>query len=122
MSKESVVIIDTEKLDRAIKKVGQLVEILEEANRLTRLLEDENNKQLIDDLRQSTKKSAGELRSSQYIRDTAKAGGVKLWQIATRLGITDSYFSRLLRKELPEDKQAQIMEIIVELSREIHPE
>ena len=43
---------------------------------------------------------------------------MKLWQIATRLGITDSYFSRLLRKELPEDKQAQIMKIIAELEQE----
>ena len=43
---------------------------------------------------------------------------MKLWQIADRLGITDCAFSRLLRKELPEDKQAQIMQIIAELEQE----
>ena len=43
---------------------------------------------------------------------------MKLWQIADKLGYTDSYFSRLLRKELPEDKQAQIMQIIAELEQE----
>lgn len=43
---------------------------------------------------------------------------MKLWQIANRLGITDSYFSRLLRKELPADKQAEIMQIIAELEQE----
>ena len=43
---------------------------------------------------------------------------MKLWQIADKLGYTDSYFSRLLRKELPEAKQAQIMQIIAELEQE----
>ena len=57
-------------------------------------------------------------QANQKIRRTAAGAGVKLWQIAPRLGITDSYFSRLLRKELPEDKQAQIMKIIAELEQE----
>lgn len=122
MSKEPAIIIDAEKLDRAIKKASQLVEILKEANRLIELLHDENNEQRIERLNQITKRSAGELRSSQYIRDEAKAAGVKLWQIADRLGITDCHFSRLLRNGLPEDKQAQIMKIIAELKQEMHPE
>ncbi len=57
-------------------------------------------------------------QANQKIRRTAAGAGVKLWQIANRLGITDSYFSRLLRKELPEDKQAEIMQIITELEQE----
>ena len=57
-------------------------------------------------------------QANQKIRRTAAAAGVKLWQIANRLGITDSYFSRLLRKELPEKKQAEIMQIIAELEQE----
>ena len=57
-------------------------------------------------------------QANQAIRQTAAAKGVKLWQIADKLGYTDSYFSRLLRKELPEDKQAQIMQIIAELEQE----
>ena len=57
-------------------------------------------------------------QANQKIRRTAAGAGVKLWQIANRLGITDSYFSRLLRKELPADKQAEIMHIIAELEQE----
>ena len=57
-------------------------------------------------------------QANQNIRKTAEASGVKLWQIADRLGMADTYFSRLLRKELPADKQAQIMQIIAELEKE----
>lgn len=46
------------------------------------------------------------------IRDRAKKRGVKLWQIADELGITDGNFSRKLRHELPEAEKAQIFEII----------
>lgn len=56
--------------------------------------------------------------SNQTIRLRAKEAGVKLWQIADRMGIEDTHFSKLLRKELPEDKQAQIMQIIAELEQE----
>lgn len=58
------------------------------------------------------------IQANQTIRRTAAGAGVKLWQIADKLGYTDSYFSRLLRKELPKDKQAQIMQIIAELEQE----
>lgn len=57
-------------------------------------------------------------QANQKIRRTAAAAGVKLWQIADRLGIADSAFSRLLRKELPVDKQAEILQIISELEQE----
>lgn len=57
-------------------------------------------------------------QTNQTIRRTAAGAGVRLWQIADKLGITDSHFSRILRKELPEDKQARIMQIIAELERE----
>ena len=57
-------------------------------------------------------------RTNQNIRRTAAAAGVKLWQIADRRGYTDSYFSRLLRKVLPEEKQAEALRIIAELEQE----
>jgi len=50
------------------------------------------------------------------IRLTAAGAGVKLWEIADELGITDSSFSRWLRKELPSEKKAKINEIIKKLS------
>ena len=40
-------------------------------------------------------------QTNQNIRKAAAEAGVKLWQIADKLGYTDSCFSRLLRKELP---------------------
>lgn len=57
-------------------------------------------------------------QTNQTIRRTAAGAGVKLWQIADRMGYTDSYFSRLLRKELPEEKQAEALRIIAELEQE----
>ncbi len=49
------------------------------------------------------------------IRNEAKKAGVKLWQIAERLNITDGNFSRKLRKELTDEEKAQIRAIILEL-------
>ena len=55
---------------------------------------------------------------NQKIRERAEACGVRLWQIAVRLGCTDSTFSRRLRQELPPDEQRRVLDIIDELSRE----
>ena len=51
------------------------------------------------------------------IRRTAAGSGVKLWQIADALGITDSSFSRKLRKELPQEEKEKIFSIIQKLSQ-----
>lgn len=58
------------------------------------------------------------VQANQNIRKMAKAAGIYLWQIADRLGTVDTNFSKMLRKELPEDKQAEIMHIIAELEQE----
>lgn len=52
------------------------------------------------------------------IRATAKEHGVKLWQIAERVGMNDGNFSRKLRRELPEDEQQRIIQIIHEIAKE----
>ena len=52
------------------------------------------------------------------IRQSAKAAGVKLWQIAEVVGVNDGNFSRKLRHELPEDEKQKILEIIDQLSKE----
>lgn len=49
------------------------------------------------------------------VRCEILASGLKLWQIAEALGITDATFSRKLRKELPDETKTQIREIIAEL-------
>lgn len=52
------------------------------------------------------------------IREAAKQAGVRLWQIAERLGMNDGNFSRKLRKELTQSERETIMGIIADLSRE----
>lgn len=49
------------------------------------------------------------------IKLQAKISGVRLWQVAQRLGITDSTFSRKLRNELSEKEKERIFNIIEEL-------
>ena len=46
------------------------------------------------------------------IREYAEKHNVRLWQIASKLGINDGNFSRKLRVELPQDKKVEIKEII----------
>lgn len=52
---------------------------------------------------------------NQRIREAAKAAGVKLWQVAEAYGLSDGNFSRKLRRELPADEQARILQIIDDL-------
>ena len=49
------------------------------------------------------------------IRTEAKNAGVKLWQIADELGMTDGSFSRKLRKELNPEEKTKIRTIIAEV-------
>lgn len=52
---------------------------------------------------------------NQRIREAAAAAGVKLWQIAEAYGLSDGNFSRKLRRELPEEEQERILQIVDEL-------
>ena len=56
---------------------------------------------------------------NQDIRQTATKSSVRLWRIADALGITDSNFSRKLRKELPQEEKEKIFSIIQKLSQEV---
>lgn len=55
---------------------------------------------------------------NEAIRKAAQEKGVKLWQIAERVGMLDSNFSRKLRRELPEEEQRRIIAIINEIAAE----
>lgn len=54
---------------------------------------------------------------NQDIRNEIHENGLKLWQIAEALGITDATFSRKLRKELPDETKTQIRCIIAALTK-----
>lgn len=49
------------------------------------------------------------------IKKAAREAGVKLWKIAQLYGVSDSVFSRKLRKDLPAEEKARIFGIIEEL-------
>lgn len=51
------------------------------------------------------------------IRQAAKAAGVRLWQIADKIGIADNNFSRRLRRELPDSQKQEIFAIIAGLQK-----
>lgn len=56
--------------------------------------------------------------ANQQIREAAKSAGVKLWEIAAKVGVTDSNFSRKLRRELSQAETAQILSVISDLAAE----
>lgn len=54
---------------------------------------------------------------NKEIREHATECGVRLWQIAERLGINDGNFSRKLRRELPQEEKTKILAIIDDLAK-----
>lgn len=58
------------------------------------------------------------MRANLDIRAKAKGAGVMLWEIADKLGIIDSNFSRKLRHELPQAEKDRIFSIIEEIAKE----
>ena len=53
---------------------------------------------------------------NKELRDFAKQKNIKLGQIAEKLGMLDSNFSRILRHELSNEKKQEIMKIIDDLA------
>lgn len=54
---------------------------------------------------------------NQDIRKEIKDAGLFYYQIAEQLGMNDGNFSRLLRRELPDEKKERIRGIIQQLSK-----
>lgn len=52
------------------------------------------------------------------IRNAAAAKGVKLWQIAEGMGLSESAFCRKMRRELPAEQKSKALKIIDDLSKE----
>lgn len=52
---------------------------------------------------------------NDWLRELAKINDIKLWQIAEKIGISDTTFSKMLRKELSNDKKNLIINIINEI-------
>ena len=56
------------------------------------------------------------MKNNNDIRELAKRNGICFWQIADKLNMQDSNFSKMLRTELPREKKVKIVKIIKELS------
>ena len=56
--------------------------------------------------------------NNQRIRLIARGAGVPLWKIADALGVSEPTITRWLRRDLPADKEKQIVDIINRLSME----
>lgn len=51
------------------------------------------------------------------IRSAYMSAGVKQWQLAETLGISETHFSRKLRKELPQEEKEKILEVIDQMAQ-----
>lgn len=60
--------------------------------------------------------------ANRQIKERAKKEGVRLWQVADMLGVSEATMTRMLRKELPQAKQQEIMTIIDQISEAKHHE
>lgn len=56
--------------------------------------------------------------TNKEIKEAARKAGVYHYEIAERLNIQDSAFSRKLRRELPDQEKKEILEIIKTLAAE----
>ena len=50
------------------------------------------------------------------IRSEAARNGLKLWEVAEACGVTDSTFSRKLRRELPNEQRDHVINMIRKLA------
>lgn len=51
------------------------------------------------------------------IRTATREAGLHLWQVAEAYGVADTKFSKLLRRELPPERKAEILKVIFDLKR-----
>lgn len=58
------------------------------------------------------------MKANQTIRDAAKRKGVKHWQIAKYLGISEPTIVRWLRVDLSPEREKTIMEAIEAIAKE----
>ena len=54
--------------------------------------------------------------SNSDVRTKARENGVRLWEIADKLGISEPTMTRKLRRELPADEKKKMLAIIDEIA------
>lgn len=56
------------------------------------------------------------VRANEDLRAKAKAAGVRLWQIAPRMGMSEATLTRHLRFPMPEDERTAFLRAVEELA------
>lgn len=56
------------------------------------------------------------MKANQTIKETAKAAGIKLWEVAVHLGISEATITRWMRVPMSAEREKAIMQAIAELS------
>lgn len=56
------------------------------------------------------------MQANSGVREAAKQVGVKNWEIADEIGVSEATFGRWLRKELTDDKKKRVLAAIVLIS------
>lgn len=57
------------------------------------------------------------MKQNQMVREAAKKNGVKLWQIAAYLGISEPTMTRWMRSPLSPERETQILAAIGEIAK-----
>jgi len=60
--------------------------------------------------------------ANESLKNFIRGNGITLWEVAEKIGITDSSFSRKLRHELSEEEAEKIRASVLELVDEIQAE
>lgn len=58
------------------------------------------------------------MQENMELRTAAKTAGVKLWEVAEAIGISDGMFSRKLRRELPEAERKKLLNVIADIAKQ----
>ncbi|HPT70544.1 MAG TPA: hypothetical protein PKW50_10380 [Syntrophomonas sp.] len=59
------------------------------------------------------------IKNNMEIRNATRTAGLKLWQVAEAYGMTESSFSRMLRKELSPENNQKVIDIIHHLQERL---
>ena len=58
------------------------------------------------------------MKANEEIREYAKVKNVRLWEVADKLSIPDTSFSKMLRYEIKSEKKSEILTIIDNIAAE----
>ncbi len=58
------------------------------------------------------------MKANQNVRDAAKASGIKQWEIAVHLGISEPTLVRWMRMPMSAEREKAMLQAIAELAQE----